>query len=332
MSTSSATPDASPNPASAPRPARRWHWSLAGATALIGLWLAGQFNSYASALIDCATNFQLQIVVTGLCAAIYQFAARRPRWGCLILAVILLPALQLFSIYLPAVQPEPGPRTVRVLALNLFNENDDFASVERLIRESDADIINFVEYTDVWNENLADALSAWRWRVGPDKGNVIFSRFPAEEFLPKLRLFRNVDRMAIIGQITVEGREFLMFNLHTSSPTNFERLEYRDVQIHTLGSVVALLSHEHPIVVVGDFNATTSSHALSGMLRRTGLRDSRQGFGLLSTWPTWCWPMAICIDHVFVSGDVHVHQRGTGPNVGSDHLPVFTELSFPPRR
>jgi hypothetical protein len=46
--------------------------------------------------------------------------------------------------------------------------------------------------------------------------------------------------------------------------------------------------------------------------------------------PSWpAWPIAlpqVALDHIFVSPELTVSAAGTGPAVGSDHLPVWAQL------
>jgi endonuclease/exonuclease/phosphatase family metal-dependent hydrolase len=128
--------------------------------------------------------------------------------------------------------------------------------------------------------------------------------------------------------LVVDGQPVLVAVAHPNSPTSMARMVERDSQIGLLATPVSALQNWYHVVLVGDFNATTSCRSIRSLLATTEFRDTRQGFGVQDSWPTWFWPLAICIDQGFVSGGVHVHDRRTGPNVGSDHLPVILELSF----
>ena len=50
--------------------------------------------------------------------------------------------------------------------------------------------------------------------------------------------------------------------------------------------------------------------------------------------PSWpAWPIAlpqVALDHIFVSPELTVSASGTGPAVGSDHLPVWAQLERRP--
>jgi len=52
---------------------------------------------------------------------------------------------------------------------------------------------------------------------------------------------------------------------------------------------------------------------------------------LLLSWPAWPWPLPqIALDHIFVSPELTIAAAGTGPAVGSDHLPVWAQLERHP--
>ncbi len=53
------------------------------------------------------------------------------------------------------------------------------------------------------------------------------------------------------------------------------------------------------------------------------LIDSRIGFGSKMTWPAMLPLMGITIDHILVSKDITVLKHEVGPNIGSDHYPVY---------
>jgi endonuclease/exonuclease/phosphatase (EEP) superfamily protein YafD len=61
----------------------------------------------------------------------------------------------------------------------------------------------------------------------------------------------------------------------------------------------------------------------------SGLRDVMQGRGWRPTWLAGFWPLALRIDHVLASPGLCVEQAEVGPDVGSDHRPVFARLALP---
>jgi endonuclease/exonuclease/phosphatase (EEP) superfamily protein YafD len=306
----------------------RWHWSIFVAIGLAGILFANRVAPFFGAAVDTLGNFRWQIVFLGMCLAIYQFIARRPVWGAVILVLLAVPALRMASLWLPARQPVSMTSELRLVSLNLAKRNQQYERAAQMIRDSGADIVCLIEYTDEWQTNLRETLREYPWHVGPVNGNVIFSKVPLEPFESRHIFFDPIPLLSAAARLEWEGQPVLVVCTHPTSPTTWERLRERDAQIQLLGPPVGQLQRWHHVVLAGDFNATVECRALRSLLATTGFRDTRQGFGLQSSWPTWFWPIAICIDQVFVSPGVHVHNRHTGPNVGSDHLPVTVDLSF----
>jgi endonuclease/exonuclease/phosphatase (EEP) superfamily protein YafD len=78
------------------------------------------------------------------------------------------------------------------------------------------------------------------------------------------------------------------------------------------------------LVVTGDLNTTPWSNAFRLLKSAADLSPASP---LMPSWPAW--PVAlpqIAADHIFVSSDLGVAAAGTGPAIGSDHLPVWAHL------
>jgi endonuclease/exonuclease/phosphatase (EEP) superfamily protein YafD len=92
-------------------------------------------------------------------------------------------------------------------------------------------------------------------------------------------------------------------------------------------------------LVTGDLNTTSSSPLFRELVDRTGLRDSRAGFGRQPTWgfgerlpgplplplPKWA-RLSVAIDHALHSPGLEVLDRSTLAIPGSDHRAVSVTL------
>jgi endonuclease/exonuclease/phosphatase (EEP) superfamily protein YafD len=81
-------------------------------------------------------------------------------------------------------------------------------------------------------------------------------------------------------------------------------------------------------ILMGDLNMTEFSAHFKDFLQKTQLKDSRQGFGSQTTWKKSGSWLGLAIDHCLVSPNFQVLQRKVGKDVGSDHLPIYVELSL----
>jgi endonuclease/exonuclease/phosphatase (EEP) superfamily protein YafD len=79
-------------------------------------------------------------------------------------------------------------------------------------------------------------------------------------------------------------------------------------------------------VIVGDFNATPFSAIFRTVEDLSGTQNSGHGLGFFPTWPSFA-PL-LPLDHLLVSGDISALKKQTGSSIGSDHLPVTTEIAF----
>ncbi|MDX2203278.1 MAG: endonuclease/exonuclease/phosphatase family protein [Hyphomicrobiaceae bacterium] len=81
---------------------------------------------------------------------------------------------------------------------------------------------------------------------------------------------------------------------------------------------------EGPVVLAGDLNMSPWSHAYKSLRAQTGLKSARW---LMPSWPAWPLNLPqVALDHILVSHDLTVTASGTGPAVGSDHLPVLARV------
>jgi endonuclease/exonuclease/phosphatase (EEP) superfamily protein YafD len=122
-----------------------------------------------------------------------------------------------------------------------------------------------------------------------------------------------------LGRIRVVG-------VHLSLPF---RPEHQVRQVERLLALRA--AHKGPLIIAGDFNMTPWSFRLQGFLARA---DLRRHATFLRSWPTdrqFLAPFpAFLIDHVMATPDIKSVSIRTGPNLGSDHLPVVAVLRLPP--
>jgi endonuclease/exonuclease/phosphatase (EEP) superfamily protein YafD len=78
------------------------------------------------------------------------------------------------------------------------------------------------------------------------------------------------------------------------------------------------------VVLAGSLNTSPWSNAFRSLRSAADLSPASV---LTPTWPAW--PVAlpqIALDHILVSSDLGVAAAGTGPAVGSGHLPVWARL------
>ena len=157
----------------------------------------------------------------------------------------------------------------------------------------------------------------------------VFSRHP----MVRTQVFHfGPERGFVAVELVVEGIKLTFVAIH-AYPRQWrgaEGFRLRTLTLEGLGEKAASLSH--PLLVMGDFNASTWSPAYKTMVKKSSLRNAQQGFGLVVTHhghdavSRWLWRP---IDHCLQTADVKVNRFWTGPDLGSDHLPILVECILP---
>lgn len=281
--------------------------------------------------VDAVSHFKLQYFVLGLCALFFFALTRQVQWSVASLALVLLNLAVLLPWYFPDSAPRsPSAVPVRLLFANVYANNTDYDRLKTLIRSERPDIIALAEVTPAWQDALADLEEVYPYSlagVGPGQaGMLMYSALPLTP-LNDLGSLGLSDRELLGATVNWEGVSFAAIAVHPLPPITPGMFEARNRFLQTVGTYAG--DRLEPVVMIGDFNVSLWSPIHQQFSRTSGLRNARQGFGILPSWPVHRFPLLIPIDHCFVSNEVHVRTFRTGPRVGSDHLPIVADLSIP---
>ncbi len=217
-------------------------------------------------------------------------------------------------------------KTLRAVLVNVNHNNQAYGVVNEFIRSTDADLILLLEVNDAWLENVEPLIENYpynKFGAGNHGGIALLSRIPFEH--ATISIIGGVGLPSVIARFSIHGERLTLIGTHPYSPVSRRRAESRDQQ---LTEVAKFISHQaDPILLLGDLNTSPWSPIFKDFLRSTGLRDSREGFGLQASWPTWFPPAWIPIDNVLVSSNVTVYDRKIERDIGSDHYPVVVDFS-----
>ncbi len=335
-----------------------------GVAALVGLAAAA---AAASALghsplegprIDLVRHFPAHCLLALGSAAAGLLLLRRPMLAAAAALSCLLPLSDLLPLWLPptaatasagptdagpadagptdagpadAGPADAGPADLRVVTCNLLLTNRDLSGLVAWLEPLAPDLLALSEFTPAHEQALAPLLARYPHRVArADPGHfgiALLSRWPlhAGEVLPL-----GCDwAPAIRAVATTPLGEVGLLCVHPPQPASAAGGRARDLALMQLPAALAPLPARR--IVLGDCNATRWSRPFARAIERAGLRDSSDGHGYQGSWParlpSW---LRIPIDHVLVSASLEATSRGLGPAFGSDHLPVWAEVS--PRR
>lgn len=218
---------------------------------------------------------------------------------------------------------------LRICFANVRSENEEFDGVLSEIARVDPDVVVLVECTITWRQVIRQSSFVAKYPYGSgstqwvadDVG--IFSKVPIERETTQAfadRVIRTID-------VPVDGQTLHVVGLHAPRPMNFHENDYDGFW---QGALPLIESTPHPLVVVGDCNATQYSLVYQ-QLKASGLRSAHEdrGRGYATSWPNGTLPLPpIRIDQAFLSPDVACESITEGEGAGSDHKPLILDVQF----
>ena len=290
------------------------------------LWLA------SAALSGVATALLASAALVGGLAAAWGGAPGGRRW-LLAAPVLAVAALQMaWPTAWGLLRPEDpvGGARISVLAQNVWRSNPDPGAAARALVAQDADVVVLTEFTPEFLVAFRRAGSdrAYPHRILRDRpdtqGMAVFSRVPMDTPARQASLYRTEATLRPAGSAPVH-----LVAVHVPAPTTSGVQGWAEEFARLTGRVEDL---DGPVVVAGDFNATSGNRPFRHLAASAGLRDAQDagGGGFGGTWSLEsAGPPMLRLDHVMVARSVGVAAFGFVPPLGSDHRGVVAELRFP---
>lgn len=232
----------------------------------------------------------------------------------------LLPAFSLFPQAISSRSPSSAP-VLRIVLANVLFTNQHTATFERWLDQQQADVVVIEELNRPYEALMNRQLDYPYHRVaytGDPFGIGIWSRVP---FLQEETLSLGPAQLpSLYVQLKMQIPIHVLAT-HPFPPISDRYFEDRNAQYTALSGFLEKKSGLK--AVVGDLNTTPWSGYYQQWTEKSGLHNSRQGQGLLPSWPVH-WPamLRIPIDHVLASEEWSDYETELGPDIGSDHLPL----------
>ncbi|MFB8791259.1 MAG: endonuclease/exonuclease/phosphatase family protein [Potamolinea sp.] len=262
---------------------------------------------------------------------------------CVPLALNLIVILPLFFTFpegsnFNAQTNPPLGNTLRIIHANLDRHNLNTTPAIQYIESQNVDLILLQEVTAKWLAKLESDITKYR----------VVKSLPLEDSLGVAMLVpvtpsQSIEILAtqIINLPSYSNRPLIettvklgtlklaILSFSVIRPRNTDTSAFQIVEFDAVSDWSHRQQKENAseVVVIGDFNSTSWSARFRSLLHKSELRNSQRGFGFQPTWPSSLpsWLM-IAIDHCLHSKSLRTINRATGPNIGSDHLPLFVEL------
>jgi endonuclease/exonuclease/phosphatase (EEP) superfamily protein YafD len=221
---------------------------------------------------------------------------------------------------------------ISLMIFNVLMENDRYDDALRLIETTDADVVMLAEPDKNWEENLVRLNEKYPFRISCPLDNryglLLYSRLELHE--TEVEYLIQDDIPSIHTRVRLrDGRDVALHGVHPRPPMLGEntRSTERDGELLLVGKAVR--ESDLPVIVAGDLNDVAWSRTTKLFKRISGLLDPRVGRGFYNTFHAHYPFLRVPLDHVFHSTHFRlVSLRRIDDSCGSDHFPVFIELSL----
>ncbi len=264
--------------------------------------------------------FQLFLVLIGI--SIWRRQNRQ------MVCWVLLACLN-YAFVLPLYFGKPPLATeqpVRAMLMNLNAANGNTEQVLSAIQKADPDLLVLEEVTPKWAAELSGL--DYPYRVAQSQegcfGIMLLSKHPLSR--TNVVVVGSAGVPSIVADVHLPQGEISVIGTHPVPPISAEFSKYRNDQLAALSEFVK--KQKHPVLLIGDLNASPWSAHFGRLLKESGLKNSMKHFGFQPSWPSDNRFLRIPIDHMLHSPDILIHRRAVGGDVGSDHLPVIVDFSI----
>ena len=294
--------------------------------------LAEYFSSWHRYL-EFTTNYKLQFLLMALCSLVYFALCRRKLWFFLSLSCVILNLAIILPWYFgePEVATENQYAPLKVFSYNVLWKNKKYDEAIALVEAEQPDIAIFQEVYSDWHPELSALKSNYPYHIWAEKLEIeVYSKLPLNN--PQIELY-GTYRGLVIADVPVGDRAVKFIATHAYPQLYWGQggWSIRNKHLkHGIGEYVSQLTQ--PAIVLGDLNVAMWSPYYREMIEISGLRNARQGRGVLPTHSIVAPQFAALsapLDHCLVSSEVRVQDFKLGPAIGSDHLPIVAELLIP---
>lgn len=307
------------------------------AIALIFLSLAGYLGKI-NIYLELASHFKLQYLILSFCPLFFfliqwWFKSRQNLGviGLMLSGLCLLINLwEIVPWYFPHHwwRSNVSGEELRVLLSNVNKYQDNSEQAIAFVQQERPDIVVFVEagtlVSGKLKASLQDILPYSLEHQDTDyDGTIIFSNILLEN--PAVKSLGG-GRKSLLAKLRIAGQDISLIAVHPSKATGEIYFAERNRQLAAIGDYVARL--KTPTILVGDMNVTMWSPYYRDLVNKTELNNVRAGFGILPTWPIFQPLLSIPIDHCLVSKEFQVLATRKGRKIGSDHLPLITDIAI----
>ena len=213
-----------------------------------------------------------------------------------------------------------GPKSL--LSFNSYCENKNLNKIKSLIQKTDPHIMLIMELTETHRLSLKDELAKYPYTLEtPVRDGFSIGLF-SKSIMKNTQITHHgpSDSPLLYAQIEINERWYSVYSAHPKPALN---KEWSDERHEYFKAIEQILGKDNgPKIMMGDFNSVPWEDHFQTFLERAKLKSSLVDQGYKVTWPVYCLPMGIPMDHILLSPDIQYKDVKVGPSAGSDHYPL----------
>jgi endonuclease/exonuclease/phosphatase (EEP) superfamily protein YafD len=281
-------------------------------------------------ILELTTHFRLQYLFGGLFTLILYSFAKRKVEIFLCLFCIGLNAIDIIPWHFSAAQPNSG-QPLRVIVANVLTSNKRYNDFIQFVQQENPDAIVIMEIDETWQKQLQPLKQILPYSIeepsSDNFGIALFSKFPLQNPVTHYWAEGAYAVPSLTANISINQKPITLVATHPLPPLKSDYFMYRNQHMIDMANYVKKL--ENPTIVMGDLNMSMWSPNFRQFIKTTGMKSTRQGFGVQPSWPVDSPFLLIPIDHCLVSSDLAVKHNRIGSDIGSDHYPLIADISVP---
>lgn len=279
-------------------------------------------------IVTIFQNLHLHLAVIAVLAVSVALLIRFNIFGVIVLAAAIGMSgygYVLSQRYAVDLSQAPG-QTFRLLSFNVLGTNFEHAKdiVDEIIA-SKADVVNIMEARAL-SADFPRLFAVYPYRIGCGEQTkscdlMMLSRFPMKNgTIQSLSSF--AYHRFITARVQLPGGDVNVAAIHLTKPY-FDN--YHEEELQGVVRMFARLSG--PLVLSGDFNASSISPDMLGFLQQTGMNVAKHQ---PATWPIIAGSWGVPIDHIYIRAPlVFRHIQRIADNHGSNHYGLVADLGLP---
>ncbi len=287
----------------------------------------GQFYWF----LELFSHFKVYYLVAATILLFLFIILKFPVLAIISIAVLVINTAEIVPWYIKGGESSAGGKNYRFMVSNIMKYNNKYDLYIDSVLNADPDFLGVLESDREWLENTKEIKKIFPYSIEKPRsgrfGIALYSKYKLSNI--KIKHFGLRKLQTIVAEAELDQEKITIVLVHPSPPVTPYFANDRNIYFEQLTDYINKING--PKIVIGDFNITMWSPIYKLFIKKTGLVNTRKGFGIIPTWPThlkFLPLMMIPIDHCIISEGLKSTGVKRGRNTGSDHFPLVCDIEF----